>query len=314
MYRFAPDAYELLDFGAGRRLERLGRYTLDRPCPAAASIARRDPRAWAAADARYERSAGERGRWSRRGAIAEPWQVRCGGLAFELKLTPFGHVGLFPEQAEHWDWIAEQARLADRPLKVLNLFAHTGGSTLVSAAAGCSVVHMDSAANVVAWARRNAEASSLSQAPVRWITEDAVKFARRELKRGQRYDAIILDPPTYGHGPHAEVWKIDEHLDHLWTIALELLSENWQFVLLTCHSADFPLATLQQRYTIGRPSCREVTASAGDVHLVSRAGARLDCGTALRWSARTTEKRIVTAHCETRRLARHGDQDHQQSG
>ena len=151
-----------------------------------------------------------RGNGRDRRELPERWTIAHGPLQFELKRTDFGHLGLFPEQAENWDWIAERVAAAGRPLKVLNLFAYTGGSTLAAAAAGAEVVHVDAAKNIVAWARRNAELSGLADAPIRWIAEDAMKFVKRELKRGNRYDAVILDPPSYGHGPQGEVWRLVE--------------------------------------------------------------------------------------------------------
>ena len=236
------DQYQLLDFGAGRKLERFGPYVLDRPAPAAHDAVPRDGALWSQADARYERGKGERGRWSFTRAIDHSWHVHHGPLALEVKLTEFGHLGIFPEQAENWTWIARQVRAAGRPMKVLNLFAYTGGGTLAAAAAGAEVTHVDAAAGVVTWARRNAHASRLNDAPIRWITEDALKFARRELKRGQRYDAVILDPPGYGHGPRGETWKLDERLGELLAACLELTADRRRFILLSCHSGDWAFA------------------------------------------------------------------------
>ncbi len=238
---FSSDAYELLDFGNGRKLERFGTYVLDRPSPAAEGLERRRPELWSAAAARFQRIDGGAGSWACRGSLAAPWTVRFGGVTLELKLTDFGHLGIFPEQAENWEWIAEQVRQAGRP-KVLNLFAYTGASSLVAAAAGAEVVHVDAAANVVAWARRNAEASGLADAPVRWIVEDATKFVRRELRRKQTYDAVLLDPPAYGHGPGSQHWKLDEHLEGLLAMCFELCRERRQFMLFSCHTGDLATA------------------------------------------------------------------------
>ena len=235
---FTSDEYQLLDFGAGRKLERFGPYVLDRPSPAAANAERMRPELWPQAAARYKRTA-EAGGWVREGEIAEPWTIAAGPLRFELKLTEAGHLGVFVEQAANWAWIAEQVRAAERPFTVLNLFAYTGGSTLAAAAAGASVVHVDAAANVVAWARRDAAASGLAERPIRWIAEDALRFARRELKRGRQYDAVILDPPAYGHGPRGEPWKLEEHLPELLDLCFALTSARRAFVLLTCHSGEF---------------------------------------------------------------------------
>jgi 23S rRNA (cytosine1962-C5)-methyltransferase len=237
------DDYELLDFGDGRRLERFGRIVLDRPCQAAEAFAPAHRDLWARADARFEGRDQERGQWTDRREMPERWGVAFGSLRFELKRTEFGHLGLFPEQAENWDWIDEQCRRAAP--KVLNLFAYTGGSTLAAAAAGAEVVHVDAAKNIVAWARRNAELSGLGEAPVRWITEDAVKFVKREVRRGNRYDAVIVDPPSYGHGPHGEVWRLSKHLPRLLDLCAELTDGRPRFMLLTCHTPEYDAEVLR---------------------------------------------------------------------
>jgi 23S rRNA (cytosine1962-C5)-methyltransferase len=285
---FAPDQYQLLDFGAGRKLERFGRYVIDRPSPAAADAIQRDRNPWQAADARYERGEGEQGMWSFNRRIDGPWAVRHGSLTLELKFTELGQLGVFPEQADNWDWLSSQTRAAGRPLKILNLFAYTGTSTLAAAAAGAEVVHVDAAANAVAWARRNAKASQLADAPTRWITEDAVKFARRELKRKNGYDAVVLDPPGYGHGPHGEIWKLAEHLGELWSMCLELTAARRKFMLLSCHSGPLAFASELLKFALADAtlSPRDGTAAAHDLGIASLAGGRLHCGAVVRWSAR----------------------------
>jgi 23S rRNA (cytosine1962-C5)-methyltransferase len=240
---FLPGDYQLLDFGSGRRLERFGVFVLDRPCPAAEAFRQANPDLWASADARFDGRDEQRGEWLDRCELPERWTIAHGPLRFELKRTEFGHLGLFPEQADNWDWIAEQCRSAGVPpalkrLKILNLFAYTGGSTLATAG-GAEVVHVDAAKNVVAWARRNAELSGLGDAPIRWIAEDALKFVKREVKRGNRYDAVILDPPSYGHGPHGEVWRLPKHLPHLLELCVELTAGRPRFMLLTCHTPGY---------------------------------------------------------------------------
>ena len=205
---FSPDQYELLDLGSGRKLERFGDFVLDRPSPAAEGYRPSDPRLWVTAAARYQRTTGERGRWTKRDELPDAWTITYHDTKLTIKLTPFGHVGLFAEQQENWRWIDEQCRQFKQPPRVLNLFAYTGGSTLAAAHAGAEVVHIDAAKNVVHWARQNAELSGLVNAPIRWIAEDASKFVEREVRRGNRYQGIILDPPSYGHGPKGERWKI----------------------------------------------------------------------------------------------------------
>nr|MBC8426721.1 class I SAM-dependent methyltransferase [bacterium] len=205
---FSVNQYQLLDFGDGRRLERFGPLVLDRPCPAAEEVTPAEPALWQAADGRFARTDGKQGEWMSAGPLPERWTISHGPLTLELKRTEFGHLGVFAEQAANWDWLTEQISAAHppgrtpdaggSPLKVLNLFAYTGASTLAAAAAGAQVTHVDAARNVLAWARRNADLSAMSAAPIRWIAEDAQKFVGRELKRENRYDAVILDPPSYG--------------------------------------------------------------------------------------------------------------------
>ena len=176
--------YQLIDFGEGRRLEAFGPLVLDRPCPAAEGAAKGDPAAWSSADARFQRRDSIGGEWTTDGDLPSRWTVARGPLTFELKRTEFGHLGIFPEQAANWDWIAARLASGPRPVHVLNLFAYTGGSTLAAAAAGAEVTHVDAGKNVVAWARRNAALSGLADAPIHWVVEDAPKFVRRALARG----------------------------------------------------------------------------------------------------------------------------------
>jgi 23S rRNA (cytosine1962-C5)-methyltransferase len=233
---FTPEDYELIDFGDGRRLERFQGVIVDRPCPAADGLLRSAPAAWQRADMRYERNAAGQGKWRQKQRRAEGWSIRYRSRQLELRPTPWGQVGVFPEQVENWDWIEAQVRRVGRPLRVLNLFAYTGGATLAAAAAGAEVVHLDAAKTVVAWARRNAVMSNLSGAPIRWIVEDAVNFVEREVRRGNRYDAVILDPPSYGHGPKGEAWKIEKHLAELLSRCAALTEGRPAFILVSCHS------------------------------------------------------------------------------
>jgi len=257
---FSSDQYQLIDFGDGRRLERFGRLLLDRPCPAAEGFQRADPQAWSAADARFDRTAAEQGRWTSRGTLPQQWTIAHGRLRLGLKRSGFGHLGVFPEQAANWDWIAEVLRPIAPPgktparaeggqssqCKVLNLFAYTGGSTLAAAAAGAEVTHVDAARNTIARARRNAELSGMSAAPIRWIAEDAGKFVRRELRRGNRYEVVILDPPSYGHGPRGEVWRLSKHLPRLLADCGELTAGRCRFMILTCHTPGFDPQRLKE--------------------------------------------------------------------
>ena len=295
---FAAGQYELLDFGEGRKLERFCQYILDRPAPAADGIKRAAPKLWSGAAARFEmrgnrslQSSPQRGQWIVLKKMPETWSIGHQQTKFELKLTNFGHVGIFPEQAEDWDWISEQSRRATplqpgKPLRVLNLFAYTGGSTLAAAAAGAEVTHVDAARNVVAWARRNAEFSGLSPAPIRWIADDAVKFAARELKRGKQYDAIILDPPSYGHGAKGEAWKLDEQLPELLDVCHNLTGPQPRFVLLTCHAPDYDPRRLAECLVTADFAQSVKRVEAGDLFLATAKGRRLPAGMFARIAAR----------------------------
>lgn len=271
--------YELLDFGGGRKLERFAGVLLDRPSPAAEGVHPARPEEWAAAHARYERISGDRGTWRGSENVPAPWWVRQGEITLELKLTDFGHVGLFPEQAENWEWLQRQVRAAERPpkVKVLNLFAYTGASTLAAAAAGAEVVHVDASRTSVAWARRNAAHSGLAERPIRWIVEDARKFVERERKRGNRYDGLILDPPSYGHGPRGEAWKLDDDLPALLAACRDLLREEGRFVLLTCHSPG--IGPEELRGMLGQPGA----IYAANLELEASDGRKLPSGVAARW-------------------------------
>lgn len=244
---FKTDQYELLDFGGGRKLERFGSYVLDRPSSTAGRAVPSQPAIWKDADARFQRETGQQGRWL--GDLPPSWEVACLDFRLHLKPTDVGHLGIFPEQAANWAAIQRCVRRAvaqrSEPPKVLNLFAYTGGSTLAAAAAGADVVHVDAATNVVAWARQNAEISGLSAAPIRWIAEDARKFVEREIRRGNQYHIVILDPPSYGHGPKGQVWKLSKHLMPLLAMCGALTTTNRLMLLLTCHSTGISAADLE---------------------------------------------------------------------
>ncbi len=259
-----PDGgtYALLDAGDGRRLERFGAITLDRPAPAMAGIARRDPAAWSSAAARYVRSpeagastrggsetmdeasstlaAATGGAWIPPGAVPERWTMALEGIALELRPTPAGQVGVFPEHAVVAGWAAERAadvaRINDHPATVLNLFAYTGLVTLALARAGARVAHVDASRPAVAWARRNAALAGLDDRPVRWLVDDAAAFVAREARRGRRYDGVILDPPTYGHGPDGGAWRLADGLAPLLAGVDRLLADGPWFLACTAHA------------------------------------------------------------------------------
>jgi 23S rRNA (cytosine1962-C5)-methyltransferase len=252
--------YELLDFGNGRKLERFGRVVLDRPCLAAERCCPENPAIWNRADSRFLLSPqkAERGYWT---TEMESWTVRLGTIFLELRCTPFGHIGVFPEQQTNWQQItgriAEASQKRTKTIRVLNLFAYTGGSSLAAAqaatpatpvipAANIETVHVDSAKNVVDWAKRNAKRNNIQT--IRFIVDDVRKFVRRELKRNLRYDAVILDPPSYGHGLKGEAWKLTEHLPALLADVAGLLSDEPLFVILTAHSSELTPDAVQKMF------------------------------------------------------------------
>jgi 23S rRNA (cytosine1962-C5)-methyltransferase len=275
--------YRLIDFGNGRKLERFGNRTLDRPCPAAENISPASPHFWQLADARYQKEDGRTGRWHSPSQLAPSWQTKFSPFTLQLKLTPFGHVGVFPEQAENWDWISRRLQHTDRPLTILNLFAYTGASTLAAAIAGAQVVHVDGAQNVVQWARQNAELSGLAKAPIRWITEDARKFVRREAQRGNRYDGIILDPPSYGHGPKGEPWKMAEHFCELLAGCRSLIGQNPQLLLVTCHSPGYDEKRLRDAVGAVIPELDDANLAGRPIWLTSDGDQPLPAGFSVRW-------------------------------
>ncbi len=284
---FTLDQYELCDFGDGRKLERFGGVLVDRPCLAAAGVAPACPELWELAALRFERNdeRGNAGVWRTNEAVSADWRAAHKSLRFELRPTPAGQVGLFPEQAAQWDWVFEQARAAGPALAALNLFAYTGGSTLAAAAAGARVAHVDASKTCVAWARRNAERSGLATAKIRWIHEDALAFVRRELKRGSHYRAAILDPPSYGHGPGGQPWHIERGLAELLASLAELTRTDRRFVLLTCHTPGLGPGELQTMLAraLGEPRAR---VEAGEQALVAANGRRLPSGAFARWEPR----------------------------
>ena len=230
--------YELLDSGKEEKLERYGDVVLVRPDPQALWEKHLAEDVWKKADGTYERS-GKDGQWQGSG-LKKEWQITFGGMHFLIKPTSFKHTGLFPEQLPNWEWL--QKILLDNSgekRSVLNLFAYTGGATLAAAKAGAEVCHVDASKTAVAWARENAKLSGMEEKPIRWIVEDVLEFVRREIKRGKKYDAIIMDPPAFGHGPTDEVWKIEEHILELVSLCMELLSDKPLCVLINGYAAGY---------------------------------------------------------------------------
>ena len=236
--------YELLDTSDGERLERWGKYILIRPDPQVIWRGARAHRLWTKADAGYRRSASGGGAWSEN-RLPESWTISYRDLVFRIKPMGFKHTGLFPEQAANWDWFSKLIREAGRPIRVLNLFAYTGGATVAAAKAGASVCHVDAAKGMVAQAKENAALSGLADAPIRYIVDDCQKFVEREIRRGNTYDGIIMDPPSYGRGPTGEVWKIEESVDALVSLITKVLSPNPLFFLLNSYTTGLSPSAMQ---------------------------------------------------------------------
>ena len=277
--------YELLDCGDGEKLERWGRQILVRPDPQAIWEAPRRSSAWQNPDARYLRSNTGGGHWERR-KLPEQWTVQYGELTFTVKPMNFKHTGLFPEQAVNWDFVMEKIRRAGRPIQVLNLFAYTGGATVACAAAGASVCHVDAAKGMVAWAKENARSSGLADAPIRWIVDDCAKFVEREIRRGRRYDAIIMDPPSYGRGPSGEVWKLEQNLYPFVKLCAGVLSDDPLFVILNSYTTGLAPSVLGYILNLlvsgtygGHTECAELGLP------VTETGMALPCGATGRWIA-----------------------------
>ena len=245
--------YRLLDTGDGERLEKWGDYVLVRPDPQVIWPGDRVNPLWNKPNARYHRSKSGGGSWEIR-SLPEAWSIRYRELTFALKPFSFKHTGLFPEQAVNWDWAAGLIRGAkeadpDRPVRILNLFAYTGGATISAAAAGAEVTHVDAARGMVTWAHENAAASGLSDAKIRWLVDDCVKFVNREIRRGNRYDGIIMDPPSYGRGPKGEIWKLEEEIFPLLSLSMQLLSEKPLFFLLNSYTTGLQPGVLKYLLT-----------------------------------------------------------------
>ena len=276
--------YELLDCGSGEKLERWGDKLLVRPDPQAIWNTPRHHHGWKRPDGRYLRSSAGGGSWEK-GSLPGQWQVRYKNLTFQVKPMNFKHTGLFPEQAVNWEFAQEQIKRAGRPVSVLNLFAYTGAASVACAAARASVCHVDAAKGMVQWARENARASGLEEAPIRWIVDDCAKFVEREIRRGRRYDAIIMDPPSYGRGPTGEVWKLEDSLYPFVELCAGVLSDEPLFIIINSYTTGlapsvltYILETVVSRKFGGRTVSDEIGLP------VSETGLVLPCGATGRWT------------------------------
>lgn len=275
--------YEVLDCGHGQKLERWGDKILVRPDPQAIWAPKLSQKEWNRANAVYHRSNAGGGEWEIRKLPAQ-WSVSYRDLTFLLKPMSFKHTGLFPEQAANWDFIMDSIRAANRPISVLNLFAYTGGATCAAAKAGATVCHVDASKGMTGWARENAAASGLKDAPIRWIVDDCKKFVERELRRGKRYDAIIMDPPSYGRGPSGETWKIEEDVADFVELTLGLLSDNPLFVIISSYSTG--LAPSVMTYLLGLHAQSRFAGTIESQELglpVTSTGLALPCGASARF-------------------------------
>ena len=283
---FAADQwtdFEVLDTGSGEKLERWGKYLLARPDPQTIWPPALPPKRWAEADAHYIRAGGG-GHWEFRKALPEEWVIGYGRLRFYVRPTGFKHTGLFPEQAVNWDWMSGLIAERGGTPKVLNLFGYTGGATAACASAGAHVTHVDAAKGMVAWAKRNAELNDVAQERLRFIVEDANAFVQRELRRGRTYDAILMDPPSYGRGPGGEVWKLENELFPLVEACSRLLSSTPLFFLINSYTTGFQPAVLTNvlERTVGKRFAGAIDAQ--EVCLPVTAGGVLPCGASGRYT------------------------------
>lgn len=276
--------YELIDTGSGERLERWGDILLIRPDPQIIwKSEKKDPR-WRSAHARYKRSSTGGGKWEVYKKLPDVWKITRGDLTFRLKPMGFKHTGVFPEQAVNWAWYQEKIKAAGRPIRVLNLFGYTGGATLACLAAGASVTHVDASKGMVAWARENAAASNLADRPCRWIVDDCVKFVQREIRRGSRYDAVIMDPPSYGRGPGGEIWKLEDNVYDLITLTEQVLSDDPLFFAINSYTEGLSPAVME--YIVKTTLC---PVKGGHTHCdeiglpVSATGGVVPCGATAIW-------------------------------
>lgn len=278
--------YELLDSGLGEKLERYGDFIFVRPDPEALWSKKLPSNTWDKASFKFVRN-GNRTKWITKEGTPKSWNILFGDLTFAIKPTSFKHTGLFPEQLLNWRWmeklIKEKKDSYKEPITVLNLFAYTGGATLACARAGAEVCHVDGSKTAVAWARENAELSGLKDAPIRWIIEDCIVFLKREIKRGRRYDAIIMDPPSFGHGPKDELWKIEESFLELMNLCKEILSDEPLFVLINGYTAGYSPITYEnnlKEMIEGKSGLIEI----GELAIEESSSARLlPCGIFARW-------------------------------
>ncbi len=275
--------YEVIDTSCGEKLERWGNYVLVRPDPQVIWNTEKRAEEWRKCNGHYHRSNKGGGSWEFHN-MPDVWQINYKNLKFNLQPFKFKHTGLFPEQAVNWEWSGQKIKNAGRSIKVLNLFAYTGGATIAAAAAGARVTHVDASKGMVTWAKENLAASGLSNAPVRWIVDDCVKFVERETRRGNKYDAIIMDPPSYGRGPKGEIWKIEEKIHPFIQLCAKLLSDTPLFFLINSYTTGLQPAVLSYMAELELVKRYGGRAEAQEIGLpVTSNGLILPCGASARW-------------------------------
>ncbi|MBJ6363609.1 class I SAM-dependent methyltransferase [Paenibacillus sp. GCM10012307] len=278
--------YEIIDTGDGDKLERWGHIVLRRPDPQIIWPLNPSVKEWKSADAWYHRSSSGGGQWQNNTKLPESWIIEYGKLRFQIRPTSFKHTGLFPEQAVNWSWMMNKIQNANRPIKVLNLFAYTGGATVACAAAGAEVCHVDAAKGMVQWAKDNVKLSGLEDRPVRFITDDVFKFVQREQRRGNKYDAIIMDPPSYGRGPGGEMWKLEQSLYPFLESCKTILSDNPLFVLINSYTTGLSPSVLHNLLHLTIGSQHKGTITCGEIGLpITKSGLNLPCGILGRWES-----------------------------
>ena len=276
--------YEVLATSGGEKLERWGDYILVRPDPQVIWDTPHTHSGWKRKNGHYHRSNKGGGEWEFFN-LPDEWLIQYKDLTFNLKPFKFKHTGLFPEQAVNWDWFSSIIKESDRPLKILNLFAYTGGATLAAAKAGASVTHVDASKGMVQWAKENAVASGLGDAPIRWLVDDCVKFVEREIRRGNHYDGIIMDPPSYGRGPKGEIWKIEESIFPFIELTTQLLTEDSKFLLINSYTTGLQPAVLSYMINTAIVSKFGGNVESDEIGLpVSEDGLVLPCGASGRWT------------------------------
>lgn len=276
--------YELIDMANGEKLERWGDIILIRPDPQIIWKQKQHPELWSSANARYQRSKTGGGAWEYKKRLPEAWKIHYNNLTFNIKPMGFKHTGLFPEQAVNWDWMINKIQKEKREVKVLNLFAYTGGATVACLSAGASVCHVDSSKGMTAWAKENVQDSGLADKKIRYIVDDVIKFVNREIRRGNSYDAIIMDPPSYGRGANGEIWQFEENISELIQLCMKVLSDNPLFFLINSYTTGISAMVLENILNLNFNNKYGGSITSGEIGLpMKEAKLVLPCGIFGRW-------------------------------